>query len=108
MNMMTKFHTQIWSKILNMFGTTNITQKQVYFHWAQLNQDMWRLATDQLESAMKVLDREVGKTIEVIPIAKESGISCLAFAFVDVVKEYGKNINEVSIDSTCEYMILSP
>ena len=108
MNMMTKFYTQIWSKILNMFRTTDITQKQVYYHWAQLNQDVWRLATDQLESAMKVLNREVGKTIEVIPIAKERGISCLVFGFVDVVKECGKNINGVSIDSTCEYMILSP
>ena len=37
-----------------------------------------------------------------IPIVKESGILCLAFAFVDVVNEYGRDINEVSIDSTCE------
>ena len=84
----------------------NLTQKQVYYHWARLNEEVWRLDDDQLTLANKVLDREAGKLIEKIPIAPETGISCLAFTFIDIVNEYGKDTEEVSIDSTCEFLTL--
>ena len=92
-------------KILNSYGTTNVTQKQVYYHWACLNQEMWWLDDDQVRSAEMVLEWEAGKDVERIPISPEGRISCMAFAFCEVEQEYGTEIEEVSVDLTCKSLV---
>jgi hypothetical protein len=96
------FSTQIWEYILEKYGTTNITQKRVYAYWQQINEDAWRLHSNQVESARAVLEAAHGKTVEVIPITLEAGISTLAFAFKEAVDEYATRVEEVAMDSTCK------
>ena len=92
---------KIWDRILREYGTTELTEKQVYDHWQSLNQDVWKLDNDQVKSAVLVLEAEAGTTVERIPIVEESGISTIAFAFKEVVDAYGDRTEEVAMDSTC-------
>ena len=49
---------------------------------------------------MKAADPNV---IEVLPITTEDGISALAFVFKEPLEQYGGNILEVAMDSTCQF-----
>lgn len=80
---------------------TELTEKQVYAYWAQLNMDRWRLKDDQVESAQAILKRVDGINITVIPIPPEDGINAIAFAFKDILEDYGEEVIEVAMDSTC-------
>jgi hypothetical protein len=44
--------------------------------------------------------------IENIPMQEEEGISAIAFAFKDIVDEFGDNMQEIAMDSTCMSEIL--
>lgn len=48
-----------------------------------------------------VLEREEGLNIEIIPIQTEDGISSLAFSFKNILQDYGEEIIEIAMDSTC-------
>jgi hypothetical protein len=76
----------------------------VYFHWASINADAWRLEPDQAQSAQKVLERADGIDIEIIPTRTEDGISIIAFALKDVVAGFGEGIAELAMDSTCKFL----
>jgi hypothetical protein len=87
--------------VLKKDPKTELTEKQVYAYWAQLNTDRWRLKDDQVESAIAILKRVDGINITVIPIPPEDGINAIAFAFKDILKDYGEEVIEVAMDSTC-------
>ncbi|KAK7018772.1 hypothetical protein VNI00_018234 [Paramarasmius palmivorus] len=93
---------KIWSAVQEAYPGTNLTRKQVYFFWYQLNENLWRLSSNQLESAIKVLEKacEEGVQVEVITTPVEDGISSLAFTFTGVLDEYGENVEELAMDST--------
>lgn len=56
---------------------------------------------------MKVLERVDGVDVEIIPIRSEDGISTIAFGFKDILDDYGENIKEIAMDSTCACLIRS-
>lgn len=58
---------------------------------------------DQVKSAIKVLERVDGVDVEIIPIRAEDGISTIAFGFKDILDDYGENITEIAMDSTCAW-----
>jgi hypothetical protein len=93
---------------LRRYPQTELTEKQVYAYWQQLNVARWRLRDDQVESARAILQRVNGIKIDVIPILAEAGIDAIAFAFKDILEGYGEEVIEVAMDSTCQSPISSP
>jgi MULE transposase domain len=93
---------QIWEHVLRKHPKTELTEKQIYAYWAQMNTGVWRLKEDQIESALAILAKVDGVNIDIIPVPAEDGISALAFAFRDALKLYGEQIIEVAMDSTCQ------
>jgi len=93
--------TQIWAEILNKWGTRDYNQDQVYAYWSHINEAIWRLADDQVESARLVLQAVDGRAIEMLPITPEAGISTIAFALKEPLDGYGNMTAELAMDSTC-------
>jgi len=50
---------------------------------------------------MKVLQQAEGVATELIPIVEEEGISVLAFGLKEPLDQYGKEVAELGMDSTC-------
>jgi hypothetical protein len=98
---------QIWERILRENPQIELTEKQVYASWAHLNEDSWRLNNEQVKSAQKVLENHNGDAIEIIPVHAEDGISVIAFGFKEIVDDYGKEITEIAMDSTCSFSLLA-
>jgi hypothetical protein len=48
-----------------------------------------------------VLERVDNVDIEIIPVPMEDGISSLAFNFKNILEDYGEEIIEIAMDSTC-------
>ncbi|KAJ7927677.1 hypothetical protein B0H13DRAFT_1537929, partial [Mycena leptocephala] len=46
------------------------------------------------------LEKYEDLTIEIIPITAEDGISAIAFAFREILDEYGSEVEEIAMDST--------
>jgi hypothetical protein len=88
--------------LIKKFPQTNLTQKQVYAYWAQLHEGTWRLHDDQVQSALLVLQRVDDLDIEIISVPEEDGISSLAFNFKSILGDYGEEIIEIGMDSTCK------
>jgi len=78
-----------------------LTEKQIYARWAQLNEEKWRLDDDQVLSATKLLEKKEGHAVEIIPTIREDGINAIAFTFKGVLEDIGGDIIEVAMDSTC-------
>jgi len=49
-----------------------------------------------------VLKRAKDLDIEIISVPTEDGISSLAFSFKNILEDYGQEIVELAMDSTCE------
>jgi hypothetical protein len=94
---------QIWEHVLREYPHTELTEKQVYAYWQQLNTARWWLKDDQVESACAILQRVDGIKIDIISIPTETGIDAIAFAFKDILEGYGEEIIEVAMDSTCQF-----
>ena len=105
LNAMISWLLKIWRAIVKNNPKTEITQKQVYAHWAHLHEASWRLDNDQVKSALKVLERVDDINIETIAVPREDGISSLAFSFKDILGDYGEEITEIAMDSTCQYLV---
>jgi hypothetical protein len=93
---------QIWAEILCRWGTQDYNQDQVYNYWSHINENVWRLAHDQIESTYLGLRAADPESIKILPITIEDGISTLAFAFKEPLDKYGGEVLEVAMDSTCE------
>ncbi|KAJ7440654.1 hypothetical protein B0H11DRAFT_1750566 [Mycena galericulata] len=90
----------VWDRILRENPDTELTQKQVYAHWARLNESVWKLDPDQVKSATMLLERLDGEKIEIIPVQKEPGIEAISFSFINILRDFGDQIEEVAMDST--------
>ncbi|KAJ7716732.1 hypothetical protein DFH07DRAFT_700087, partial [Mycena maculata] len=90
----------IWDHIMRENPSTELTRKQVYAEWARVNESVWKLDSDQIKSATKLLERVEGEKIEIIPIEKQSGIDAVAFSFINILRDFGDQIEEVAMDST--------
>jgi hypothetical protein len=98
---------QIWEHILKTSPekAKNITEKQIHFAWIVKNEENWRLDDDQVKSASKLLRKleEEGHDVEIIKVPAEPGRHSIAFALRDVLKNYGGEVYELAMDSTCKY-----
>ena len=81
---------------------TELTKKQIYACWALTNESSWRLDNDQVKSAMMNLQAIEGEKIETIPVQSEDGISAIVFGFKGILDDYGSQMEEIVMDSTCE------
>ncbi|KAJ7448909.1 hypothetical protein FB451DRAFT_1053504, partial [Mycena latifolia] len=95
--------TNIWTRVLRENPNTEVTQKQIYALWSDLNQGAWRLDDDQVKSAQMVLDQMHGKEVEVIPINAEQGLHAMAFGLKEVLDGWGERTEELAMDSTCRF-----
>lgn len=87
------------------YPKTNITEKQIYTYWVHLHETTWRLDDDQVKSALKILEWLDGIDIDIIPIQPEDGMSTIVFGFREILDDYGKDIKEIAMDSTCMCLI---
>ena len=60
------------------------------------------MADDQIESTCLGLQAADPNTVEMLSITTEDGIDTVAFAFREVLDQYGGEVLEVAMDSTCE------
>ena len=77
-------------------------QKQVYTHWAHLHKATWRLDNDQVKSTIKLLECVDDINVEIIPVPTEARILSLAFGFKNILADYGEDLCEIAMDSTCK------
>ncbi|KIJ33967.1 hypothetical protein M422DRAFT_182641 [Sphaerobolus stellatus SS14] len=90
----------IWQRILKDEPKTNLTEEQIYIRWSRMNTDRWRLADDQVQSAIKLLETVEGVSVEIIPIKKEDGIHAIGFTLKDALEDWGQEVCELAMDST--------
>ena len=93
----------MWEAILKKYPKTDLTQKQVYACWTHLHESTWQLDNDQVKSTLMVLERVDNIDIEIIPVPMKDGISSLAFNFKNILEDYGEEIVEIAMDSTCTH-----
>ncbi|KAF7344983.1 SWIM-type domain-containing protein [Mycena venus] len=92
--------TNIWTRVLAQNPGTEVTQKQIYALWSELNEGEWRLDDDQVKSAQMILQKMEGTEVEFIPIRSEPGIHSIAFAFKEVLDGWAKENEELAMDLT--------
>ena len=61
-----------------------------------------QLDNDQVKFVLKDVEHVDNLDIEIIPTSTEDGISSLAFNFWSILEDYGEEITEIAMDSTCE------
>lgn len=85
------------------------TQKQVHNYWTEANSSMWRLdRSDELNSAAMVLERHADDNVERIDLPEERGVKAFAFVLKDSLESRGRFLNEIAMDSPCEFMRTIP
>ncbi|KAJ7240933.1 hypothetical protein C8J57DRAFT_1561968, partial [Mycena rebaudengoi] len=92
--------TNIWTHVLRENPETEITQKQIYALWSDLNEGAWRLDDDQVKSAQMVLQKMEGTEVELIPINPEPGIHSITFGFKEILDGWAEKTEELAMDST--------
>ncbi|EEB92308.1 hypothetical protein MPER_09207, partial [Moniliophthora perniciosa FA553] len=93
--------SKIWDRILETDPETELTEKQVHAEWRRINQDEWLLdKTDQVKSALMLLQKFDSYTAEVISITQRPGASAIAFSFKEIMDELAETTEEVAMDST--------
>ncbi|KIJ31165.1 hypothetical protein M422DRAFT_186329 [Sphaerobolus stellatus SS14] len=92
--------SMIWTRIVRELPKNEVTQDQVYAYWTSLNEDAWRLDSDQVKSAIAVLSRAEDIDVNIIPTRKEDGISIFAFALKEIIDSFGPQVTEIAMDST--------
>lgn len=96
--------SKIWDVILQEDPNTELTEKQIQAEWTRVNQDLWRLDDDQLKSVHKLLQNlSEDEIVENIPVTQREGTSTVAFAFKEILDEFGGKVEEVAMDSTCKF-----
>ena len=79
----------------------NYSTKQIHYLWSLYNQDRWRLDSDPAESARRCLEK-APEDVDIIPIAKESGVFALGFSLKYPISVVGSIIEELAMDGTCK------
>ncbi|KAJ6565627.1 hypothetical protein DFH09DRAFT_1473861, partial [Mycena vulgaris] len=90
----------IWTRVLAQNPTTEVTQKQMYALWSELNEGEWRLDDDQVKSAQMILEKMEGVEVKIIPVRSEAGIHAIAFAFKEILDDWAEKTEELAMDST--------
>lgn len=70
-----------------------------------MHEATWQLNDNQVELALEVLAQFDGIDIELIPLHVEDGISTLAFGFKTILDDYGAEVQEITMDSTCVFPV---
>lgn len=79
--------------------------------WSKITSETWKRDEDEVKSAKILIEeaRMSGKhgmyTVEPIDLELEPGITAVAFALPDVLKQFGGRVRELSLDSACEFEI---
>ncbi|KAJ7914536.1 hypothetical protein B0H13DRAFT_2232112 [Mycena leptocephala] len=84
---------KIWTRVLAENPGTEVTQKQIYALWSELDDD-------QVKSAQMILKKLEGTDVEIIPIRAEPGIHAIAFTLKEVVDGWAEDTEELAMDST--------
>lgn len=88
---------KLFFDIMQNKNISNLTQSQVYHWWLRLNQRHWKLAEDQMESAIKLLGNNEDK-MEKIPVAVP-GVNALGFSFPNAMAKHA-GTTEIGMDAT--------
>lgn len=94
-----------------MHPKPSFTRASVYSLWSDLTSKAWKRADNEVESAKILLDesRKSKKpglyTVEPIQLIPEDGVTAIAFALPDLLRQFGGRIRELALDSACWYTI---
>jgi hypothetical protein len=103
---------QLWTEILKAHPKPSFTRKSIYQLWSRLSSCTWKRDEDEVWSAWLLL-KEFQKpspdrlyTVEPIPVEdEEKGITVIAFALPENLRQWGGRIRELQMDSACEFII---
>ncbi|CAK5263800.1 unnamed protein product [Mycena citricolor] len=98
--MKTSTPTKIWEEVVKLDPTTELTERQIYRFWSDINQGAWRKCDDQVASALALLQEYEDMTVEIIELKQETGLSSIAFCFCEIINDFGKDTEEIAMDST--------
>jgi len=68
------------------------------------NQDKWQTATDELESAIKLIEKYTGHEqtpLERINLPESPNCTAIAFALPSLINTWHGVVCEIGLDSTC-------
>ena len=89
------------------------TQVAVYSLWQNITSKAWKQADDEVTLAKILLeearqpnkDRPILYTVKPIPITLEYGVTAIAFTLPHFLQQYGGQIRELALDSTCKFKL---
>ncbi|KAJ7209280.1 hypothetical protein GGX14DRAFT_364725 [Mycena pura] len=94
----------LWKKkILPLYPKPNFKQKSIYSLHLKENQDKWRTATDELESAIKLIEQYTGHEqtpLKRINLPETDCCSAVAFALPSLINTWCGIVREIGLDST--------
>lgn len=97
----------MWTEILKNYPKPSFTRKSIYQLWSRLSSRTWKRDEDQIQSAQILLE-EFRKpssdrmyTVEPIPVEQGEGITVIAFALPENLRQWGGRLRELQLDSTC-------
>ncbi|KAF9480703.1 hypothetical protein BDN70DRAFT_804773 [Pholiota conissans] len=105
--------TQLWDKILEKHADElpKFPRKSIYKIWHQMSSKKWTRDPNEMESVRILLDEFSKKpgasptasdisSLEVIPLPDEEGFTAIAFCLPEILRKWGSQIREISLDST--------
>lgn len=98
---------QLWTEILQKHPKPTFTRKSIYQLWSRLSSRSWKRDEDEIQSA-RILLKEFQKpsadhlyTVEPMPVEQGEGITVIAFALPENLRQWGGRLRELQLDSTC-------
>lgn len=82
----------------------NFSRAAVYYLWSKKNSLRWKTDTDEFISSKELLNslrEEEEDVVQQIPLRNEDGYKALAFSLPAVLKKWGSQLREISVDSAC-------
>ena len=91
----------MWTEILQNHPKPTFTRKSIYQSWSRLSSRSWKRDEDEIQSA-RILLEEFWKpsadrlyTIEPIPVEQGEGITVIAFALLENLRQWGGRLREL-------------
>ena len=103
-------HCQLWTEILKSYPKPTFTRKSIYQLWSRLSSQSWKRDEDEIQSAQILLEEfqepsaDRPYTVEPIPVEQGEGITVIAFALPENLRQWGGRLRELQLDSTCELL----
>ncbi|KIO18476.1 hypothetical protein M407DRAFT_48553, partial [Tulasnella calospora MUT 4182] len=79
---------------------TEIEEAQVYNHWGEASEAIWKLDGDQVKSATMLVERAAGKEVEVIAIHAKPSMAAIGFALKEPPELWGEETAEIAFDAS--------